>query len=104
MEYVEILRARRVLLWYGVCLLGLLALVVLSVYAAKSGSIHVDHAAANVSTIVRVCTLGAWIVTTSVAPIAPATPRDSTEVGTRSRASSRRYSSAQPSTVTKAFN
>jgi hypothetical protein len=68
MEYVEILRARRVLTWYALCLLGLLALIVVSVYAAKGqAEFHSGHGTVPISDVLLGCSFGAWIVATCVA-------------------------------------
>src|ERR1700738_710096 len=67
MEYVEILRARRVLFWYGASLLGLLLIIVLSMTTAKGG-VHGESGGTPLSTLLLVSALGAWIVATCVSP------------------------------------
>jgi hypothetical protein len=68
-EYVEILRARRVLFWYTAALLGCFVLTVISVYSRHA---HVTgggepNGHENLSVIVAAATFGALIVATFLA-------------------------------------
>ncbi|HZX67624.1 MAG TPA: hypothetical protein VFE70_02015 [Candidatus Elarobacter sp.] len=67
MEYVEILRARRVLTWYCAVLLAALAITAVSMV---SGHAHVGggHPSIALSAILSGCAFGAMIVATCVAP------------------------------------
>jgi len=68
MQYVEILRARRVLIWYGGVLLALFALAVISIYGGNGhGQLRHDGGTDNISGLLMGCAVGAWIVTTCVA-------------------------------------
>jgi hypothetical protein len=68
MEYVEILRARRVLTWYCAILLGMLAISVISLYSGHHPNIYGGHGSLAVSAILTGCAFGAMIVATCVAP------------------------------------
>jgi hypothetical protein len=67
MEYVEILRARRVLTWYCGVLVVMLAIGAISLYSG-----HVDlsrgHGTSPLGAIISACAFGAMIVATCVAP------------------------------------
>jgi hypothetical protein len=67
MEYVEILRARRVLTWYCGALLAMLAITVISMYSghAKIGDMK---GPIPLFLIISGCAFGAMIVATCVAP------------------------------------
>jgi hypothetical protein len=68
MEYVEILRGRRVLSWYVLILLGMCAITVVSVFAGNGHvSISSGGGTEKISSIVQACAFGAWIVTTCMA-------------------------------------
>jgi hypothetical protein len=67
MEYVEILRARRVLTWYCGILLAMLIVTVISVY---SGHSHMQGSPGSIplSDLLKGCAFGAIVVATCVAP------------------------------------
>jgi hypothetical protein len=67
MEYVEILRARRVLTWYCGTLLAVLAIAVLSVYSGHS-QMHGSVGPIHLSDLLKGCAFGAIIVATCMAP------------------------------------
>jgi len=67
MEYVEILRARRVLIWYCAVLLGALAITAVSMYSGHA-NVGAAHSTIPLSAIVGGCAFGAMIVATCVAP------------------------------------
>lgn len=69
MEYVQILRSQRVLLWYAGILLSLLLLVVFSIYAGSHGELETGAGGGpHLSHLLQGCMLGAFIVATCVAP------------------------------------
>ncbi len=68
MHYVEVLRARRALLWYTGIALGLMILAVLSVYAGSHGELHASDGSLRLGDLVIGCAFGGWIVLTCVAP------------------------------------
>jgi hypothetical protein len=72
MHYVEIMRARRVLIGFGIALLAIVALTALSVLASPThlhADIRIGHAVMILSgNIVGVCTFGALIVATLMIP------------------------------------
>jgi len=65
MQYVEILRARRALLWFTGILLGLVIAALVSVYAGSHGDIH-NSGDVPFEDLVGACAFGAWIVATIV--------------------------------------
>jgi hypothetical protein len=67
MEYVEILRARRVLIWYCGALLAALIVTVISVYSGHAQT-HGTPGTVRLSDILKGCAFGAMIVATCVAP------------------------------------
>ena len=67
MEYVEILRARRILLWYGIVLLAIVGLAILAVYSGN-GKVHTENGTVNFSSFVKAGTFGALVVATFIAP------------------------------------
>jgi hypothetical protein len=69
MEYVEILRARRVLIWYCGILLAILIIAVVSLYSGHA-NIHQgnDGGGASLASLIQACAFGAIIVATCVAP------------------------------------
>lgn len=67
MHYVEMLRARRVLFWYGIVLLGMLLILIVTVLSSKSAHFE-NHSGVPFSGVLGGAVLGAWIVTTCVAP------------------------------------
>lgn len=67
MEYVEVLRARRVLTWFCGILIVAVAIVVYSVYAAHGFTQH-GSGTERLSELLKLCTFGAMIVATCVAP------------------------------------
>ena len=67
MEYVEILRARRILFWYGMVLLAIVVLTVLGIYSGHK-SVHSDGGNLKFSWLVTAGTFGALIVATFIAP------------------------------------
>jgi hypothetical protein len=72
MHYVEMMRARRVLIGYGIALLAIIALTALSMLAGP-GHVHTDFKVGSApmipsSTIIAGCIFGALIVTTLMIP------------------------------------
>jgi hypothetical protein len=67
MHYVEILRARRVLTWYTIIVLGVLAITVLSIYAGHA-DMQSPSSALTVGPILLACAMGAYVVATCIAP------------------------------------
>ncbi len=68
MQYVEILRARRALLWYTGVLLALMIVVILSVYAGSHSAIRTGGGSVPLSHLIVAAAFGAWIVATIVVP------------------------------------
>jgi len=68
MQYVEVLRVRRVLLWFLGIVLGMVILSIVSTYAGTHGDIHAGGGTLHFADLVLGCVFGAWIVTTCVAP------------------------------------
>lgn len=67
MQYVEVLRARRVLTWYCGILLAAVAVVVFSIYSAHGIQGQVNGTE-RLSELLKVCAFGAMVVATCVAP------------------------------------
>jgi hypothetical protein len=68
MQYVEMLRARRVLTWFCGILLAVFAITVISFY---SGHVQISggrHSAQDLSDLIRICAFGAMVVATCMAP------------------------------------
>lgn len=67
MQYVEILRARRVLTWYCAILLGALVFTVISFYSGHV-QMHGGHTSTQLSDLLKGCAFGAIVVATCLAP------------------------------------
>jgi hypothetical protein len=67
MQYVEMLRARRVLTWYCGILLGALVIAVISVYSGHA-HMHGSLGTTRLSELLEGCAFGAMIVATCLAP------------------------------------
>lgn len=68
MQYVEMLRARRVLTWYCGILLAVFVIVALSFYSGHSHISGSEEPVQLLSDILRICAFGAMIVATCMAP------------------------------------
>ena len=66
MEYVEILRARRVLFWYGIVLLGLVLITALSVFGGHA-DIQRGNSDTKFSSVLAGAMFGAFVVATFIA-------------------------------------
>jgi hypothetical protein len=67
MQYVEILRARRVLTWFCGLLLGAFVLVVISAYSGHA-HMHGSVGTIHLSELLKGCAFGAMVLATCVAP------------------------------------
>lgn len=67
MHYVEILRARRVLTWYTIIVLGVLAITVLIIYAGH-GDMQSPTSTLSIGPILIGCAMGAYVAATCIAP------------------------------------
>ncbi len=68
MQYVEMLRARRVLTWYCGILLAAFAITAISFYSGHARMSGDRGSAQDLSDLMRVCAFGAMIVATCMAP------------------------------------
>lgn len=68
MQYVEMLRARRVLTWYCGILLAAFVIVVISFYSGHTRVSGGGHSHDDLSELIRICAFGAMIVATCMAP------------------------------------
>ena len=66
MEYVEILRARRMLFWFGIVLLGMVALTAVSIYGGHA-EVQRGTGAVLLSKLVGGAVFGALVVATFMA-------------------------------------